>query len=185
MAQFDFLGSWDDSWQIMASILQIGHISVIPDLWYERPEPIFIKALDHEAKDILRDRRNMFLWSTKFSRFPPTMVRMEGGEKRGKYYLRLSGGGPGLQFTLPACYEKDGLWNLAVAHLEYQRETLNPETEQWEKPTPELIAGYKEVKEILLPHLVARHEFALHVPIAHDALRLLREGQARIAGFDS
>jgi hypothetical protein len=184
MAEFDFLGSWDDSWRIMASILQIDHIQVIPDLKFERPEPIFITALDDKAKELLLDRRNVFLWSRKFSRFPPAMVRIEGGVNAGKHFLDLSGAGPGLRLVLPACYEKDGLWKLAVGSLYYQKETFNPEAHLWEKPTPELIAGYKEVKGVLRPHLAARHEFALHVPIGHDALRLLRERKAVIAGLE-
>lgn len=185
MAQFDFLGSWDDTWKIMASILQIDRIQVIPDLKFDRPAPTFITVLDAPSIDQIMERRNVFLWSTKFSRFPPAMVRIEGGVNAGKYYLDLSGAGPGLRLVLPACYEKDDLWNLGAGSLYYQRETLNPETQLWEKPTPELIAGYKEVKGVLRPHLVARHEFALRVPIGHDALRLLREKKARIPGWEN
>ena len=184
MAQFDFLGSWDDSWRIMASILGIDHIRVIPNLKFDRAEPTFISILDEGAKALLLQWRFVCLFSTKFSRFPPEMHRIEGGVNSGKYSVDLAAGGPGLGLSLPACYEKDGRWNLACGMLYYARNTLNRETGLWEKPTPELVAGYKEVKGVIRRHLVGRHDFAKGVPIGRDAIRLLQEGKARVAGVD-
>ena len=148
MAQFDFLGSWDDSWRIMASILGINHIRVIPNLKFDRAEPTFISILDEGAKALLLQWRFVCLFSTKFSRFPPEMHRIEGGVNSGKYSVDLAAGGPGLGLSLPACYEKDGRWNLACGMLYYARNTLNRETGLWEKPTPELVAGYKKSREL-------------------------------------
>ena len=181
MAQFPFLGTWDDSWAVMASILQVEHLKVIPDLKYDRPEPGLITVLDNPAKELLMGWRFVFLWSAKFSRFPPVMERTEDGADAGKYTVDLVAGGPGLALGLPPCYERGGILNLAPGSLYYAKHWFNSETELWEKPTPELRAGFREVIARIRLHVTARHEFDVKMPIGHQALSLLREKKAKIA----
>ena len=182
MSQFSFLGTWDDSWRIVGSILERGDISLIPDLNYDDPKPAYISALNEEVKELLKRRPNLFLWSTQFSLFPPCMVRMAGGAAAGKYFLSLSRDGPGLELTLPGCYEADGVLNLACGTLSYQRLTFNSQTGRWEKPTLELQAGYKEITKTIKRHLV-RHKFHKPIWTGRDALTLIERGTARVTGF--
>src|SRR5947209_272369 len=103
MAQFDFLGTLDDSWGMLDTILENSEYSLVPDLRYDKPEPLFVTKIDDTVKMMLLDRRNGFLWSREYSRFPPVMRRIEGGEADGKYYVGLSEGGPYLRLVLPGC----------------------------------------------------------------------------------
>src|SRR6266540_1924481 len=113
MAQFDFLGTWNDSWGILAAILGTNDYSLVPDLLYDKPEPLFVTEIDDSAKEmLLNGKRNGFLWSWQFSRFPPVMKRIEGGEAAGKYYVGLGEGGPYLRLVLPGGYEEGGVLNL-------------------------------------------------------------------------
>jgi hypothetical protein len=192
MAQFDYLGTWQDSWAILNAILEPGDVRLIPDLkylksrpnfrYYTKPEPLIFTSLNDELKEIMLVRRAGFLFSDKFSRSPPWFDSIEiDGQKQ--YYVRSSCGGPCLDLTLPACYEAEGLLKLASAHLYYARHTWNPATEVWEPPSLELRAGYKEILNRMKRHLV-RHRFHMDIWTGRDALQLLQHNKARITGFE-
>lgn len=183
MAEFDFLGSWSDSWGILAAILANSEYSLVPDLLYDKPEPLFVTTINDSVREMLLDRRNGFLWSTKFSRFPPVMWRIEGGEADGKYHVGLGEGGPYLRLVLPACYEEEGVLNLGLGSLYYPKWTTKPGTKIVIKPSPELRRGFKEVKSVLVRHLVPLKSHP-DIWIGQDANRLVEEGRARICGFE-
>jgi hypothetical protein len=183
MAQFDFVGTWNDSWGILATILENSEYSLVPNLLYESPEPLFVTKIDDLVKAMLLDRGDGFLWSTKFSRFPPVMKRIEGGEAAGKYYVGLSEGGPYLRLTLPACYADEEVINLAPGHLYYPKWTTRPGTHIAIRPSPELRAGFREVKAITERQLV-RLKVRPDIWSGQEASRLVEEGRARIHGFE-
>jgi hypothetical protein len=183
MAQFDFLGSWNDSWDIVAAILENKDLRLVPDLRYDKPEPLFATALDDSLKAMLLDRGNGFLWSTRFSRYPPVMGRIEGGEAAGKYTVSLTRGGPYLRLGLPFCYEEGGVINLAAGSLYYPSWFLNPEATVSEKASPELRAGFKDVKAVIRRHLV-RLKSRPDIWSGREASRLVEGGRARVRGFE-
>jgi hypothetical protein len=176
--QFEFLGTWNDSWGVLEAILARGDATLIPDLWYEEAKPLVFAAVDETLKGLLHQRRRVYVWSTAFSKFPPGLERQGSGPKAGKYFVRLSLGGPGLELTLPACFEAEGLINLNFGSLSYAKETFNPETGRWEKPSSQLKAGYDDVRSRLCSHVLKRES---GVWTGLDATHLLNTGRARIA----
>ncbi len=182
MGQFDFLGTWNDSWNLLGEILKRNDVKFVPDLKFNGPKPLYITYLDEEAKEVLRDRRNLYIWGS-FSIFPPCLDRIEEGQNAGKYSVWLAGGGPGLGLTLPACYEEGGLLNLGTGDLSYPKFTFNPNTNLWEPPSPALKAGYKDIKARIKRHLV-RHKLKTFIWIGKEALQLVKQNKAKITGFE-
>lgn len=195
MAEFRFFGTWNDYWGILDAILSHREYSLVPDLLYDKSEPVFITTLDDPAKEMLRVKGSGYLWSTKFSRWPPVMKRIEGGEADGKYYVMLGEGGPCLHLVSPACYEEGGVLMLDFGELYYPKWTTAPGTNIAIEPSPELRQGFQEVKTIIKRQVVRlkvspdlRELVELKVGPGHwsgrQASRMLEEGRARIQGFE-
>src|SRR5258708_7404225 len=127
MPQFDYLGSWDDSWMILDAILKKNGIHVIPDLWYEEPTATSFSTLNNELETVVQKKRRVYLWSEDFARVPPFLQRQNEGTMAGKYSIRPDIFGPVISLTLPACQDTEGLLNLRFGILSYQPESLNPE----------------------------------------------------------
>lgn len=176
-AQLDFIGTWNDSWAAIETILTRSGTTLIPDLWYDTSSPLLFDELDESLKSLLRQRRRLYIWCTEFSRYPPVLERQESGPNAGKFFLRLALGGPGLELTLPACFEARGLVNLNFGSLSYARETFNPESARWEKPSPKLKAGYADMRARLCEHVLRQER---RVWMGPEAMHLLREGRAKI-----
>lgn len=173
----DFVGTWDDSWAVTNAILARGDVTPIPDLWYETASPTLFKTLDDALMALLRRRRRVYIWSTAFSRSPPVLERQDSGPQAGKFFLRLPLGGPGLELTLPACFEATGVVYLNFGGLSYPREILSPETGQWEGPSRLLKAGYADLRRRLCGRVLVREEGVWAGP---QAKALLRDGRARM-----
>ncbi len=183
MAQFQFLGTWDDSWGILDAILEHPEYSLVPDLYYDKPEPLFVTKIGDAAKRMLLDRRNGFIWSTKFSLYSPNLKQVKEGQNAGKYYVDPTGQGPVLRLVLPACYEEGGVINLAPAMFSCPRWTVKPGTYDAMKASPELREGYKEVKAVIRKQLV-RLKVRPDIWSGREASRLVDQNQARIHGFE-
>jgi hypothetical protein len=54
MREFAFFGTWDDSWAMLDAIEQLGMFWMVPDRWYEQPEPLVYKHVDDSLKEMLR-----------------------------------------------------------------------------------------------------------------------------------
>jgi len=175
--QLDFLGTWNDSWAVLEAILARGDATLIPDLWYDEAKPLFFAAVDETLKGLLRERRRVYIWCKAFSKFPPGLEQQGSGRKAGKFFVRLPLSGPGLELTLPACFEAEGLVNLNFGSLSYAKETFNPETGRWERPSSQLKAGYGDVRSRLCGHVLNQES---GVWTGLDAAHLLNAGRARI-----
>jgi hypothetical protein len=183
VSEFSFVGTWADSWIVLSAILDRGDIAIIPDLKYEKPEPIFVSVMDQALQQMVKERRRVFLWCRAFSIFPPYMLRIDGGPNAGKYSVYLPEGGPVLELTLPACYESEGIANLAPGTLSFPRRTLNPETGRWGKASSELLEGFKDIRDRIKRCLV-RSKSVAGIWIGPDAERLVDKKMARIHGFE-
>jgi hypothetical protein len=182
MPQFDYLGTWEDSWGILQAIARPGDVRFVPDLHYEEPHPFLIRDIDDALKVILKERPSVFIWSTMFSKYPPYLERIDSGRDAGLYYVDISRGGPGLHLTLPACYREDDNLHLAPGMLSCQRLWLNPGTERWEKPNKDVKLGYKAIVARMKTQLEC---YRAHVDIwaGSGALRELQQKKATIHGF--
>src|SRR5437016_1742370 len=145
MARFDYLGTWSDSWQLLTRVLERQGTTLVPDLWYRTPDPLHIGSMDNGAKNAIMQRRNVFIWGKDFSHSPPVLKPVGEDTSDILYSLDATGGGPSLRLILPACYEEEGLSNLAGGMLVCHREYLNLETQTWERPSPALKAAFKDI----------------------------------------
>jgi hypothetical protein len=177
MREFAFFGTWKDSWAVLEAIEQLGMFWMVPDLWYERPEPLLYQHVDDSLKGMLTERRRLFLWSAAFaSEFPP--LREGSGATRGRYRVPTAIGVPLLQLVLPPCYEKDGVLNVGAGDLIASSVVINPAT-QHEEPAAELLAAFDLVRS-RLKQVLTRHKLKTWIWIGPEALRLLQQEQVRI-----
>jgi hypothetical protein len=167
---------------MLTGILERDDIRLVPDLRYEKPNALFLTELDDRSWKMFKERRNLFIWSTKFSATPPAFLQIDGGPETGKYLIDETGGGPSLRLVFPACYREKGKVNLASGMLSYQVQTRNPATDKWEKATPELKQGFKEILAIVKKHLVRCKTYP-DIWIGQDGEHLHEMNQAIIHGF--
>jgi hypothetical protein len=105
----------------------------VGDLWYKRPEPFYITTIDDAAKKVLQKRPRVFIWAEDSSDSDPIMHKVGEENSEILYCLRPNIGGPSLDLTLPAYYEKEGFTNLAHGIFSSHREYWNPKRDAWEK----------------------------------------------------
>lgn len=193
MAQFDFIGTWTDSWAVLSAILEPGDIRLVQNLKYEIPILRFLTTIEEIHALCLEGNCRFFVASEMFTRHPPCLERIESGVNSGRYSVNYSKGGPLLDLMLPFCYRYEagvpipafdgGLeLHLAVGILMYQKLYLSPTTQKWESPSDSVKAGYKEILRRIKTRLV-RHCF--HEPIwaGIDALHQIQSNNATIHGF--
>lgn len=105
MREFDFWGSWDDSFAIVAAILSTGKATAFADKPYAEPRAQFFDKLTPELQEIARTQSTLYLWLPGISdSIPIQFGRWDSGIYAGQYYV--TGSGPYLNLTLPACYEE-------------------------------------------------------------------------------
>jgi hypothetical protein len=178
MRELPFLGTWEDSWQVLEAIIADGAFTMSPDKWYATPQSEVFRELTPELKDMLRERRRVYIWSPTYTRVPPVLERQEIGPKAGSYFIRLSKGGPGLELTLPACFKEDGP-NLFLNYgsLTYPSLIQVSATGDWHKAPAALRDGFREVARRIQMRLV-RHEDGNW--IGPSARELFRSGRAQL-----
>lgn len=181
MAQFDFFGTWEDSWRLLQEIIKFNDVTFVPDLIYDSPEPIFINTINEEAKEYIKIKRHLYIWGKLFSKYPPLLLRRESGPKEGTYYVQVDYSGPSLELILPACFEENGLINLNTGMVTYSKEYLNPESGNWENPSKELKDVYKNICTLLKKSILIRYDLKTSYQwIGKNAVKLLQENKAQI-----
>lgn len=185
MSDFVFFGTWDDSWQVLAAILEYPGYSIIPDSRYTDSVPFRTSTVNTELKKMCRERGAAFIWSTAFSLLPPVLVRIEEGKNAGKYFLDLSRGGPGLGLHLPGCYEQNGKTQLAPGSLWYPKKTFDVQSREWTPASASLRLGYREVRANIKNQLVPLQVETTRILIGEVAKGLVENGQACLHGVGS
>lgn len=61
MAQFDFFGTWEDSWRLLHEISKFDDVSFVLVI-YDSPKPIFINKIDEEAKEFIKIKGHLYIW---------------------------------------------------------------------------------------------------------------------------
>lgn len=181
MPQFDFLGTWEDSWALLDSILDREGVQALPDQWYGSNIPIGFSKLNEELKAILKKKRRLYLVSKDFSLLPPFLKKQNTGEMAGKYAIVETYAGPLISLTLPACYLKNDLTNLNFGALSYPTKIFNPVTRSLQPPSRELKAAYNDIRQ-RSKRILVRHKIASSwIYIGRNAFNLLKAGDAEIA----
>ncbi len=178
MAQFDFYGTWLDSWKLLEVLLE-KDLSLIPDKWYKKPDALFFKEITEDLKDLIHKKRRVFICGKKFSLFQPLFVQQKSGPKQGQYSIGAEYGGPYLDLTLPACFEKDDIINLSCGTLTFPKQYKNPETNEWLNAPAELKISYKDTCGDFKKKL-KRFKYKKYIWIGEDALGRLKTDKVKI-----
>jgi hypothetical protein len=105
MREFDFWGSWDDAFAIVAAILGTGKTTIFVDKPYAEPRAQFFDKLTPELQELARTQSKLYLWLPGISdSIPIQFARWDSGLYAGQYYV--TGRGPYPELVLPACYEE-------------------------------------------------------------------------------
>lgn len=176
--QFDFFGTWEDSWQLLGSAMRSANLVLVPDLWYERPEPLLYRALDEDLKSVLRQRGRGFLWSESFGPLEQLFLRQPTGVMAGRYRIRAAKSDPVIDLMLPACYESEGVTNLGVGILGAPERTSVQAPDQNGR-IDEVVASFGDVR-LRFRQVLKRHKMRRWIWIGPDALRLVIEKKARL-----
>jgi len=153
MADFYFYGTWEDSWTYLETLARLERFTFVVDMWYTKPIPFQFRTLTDEIKSTVYKQRRVYLWSDEYSRFPPDF-----GEPTSNGLMMIDpiGGGPALDLSLPACFEREGKLSVGLGWFGYQLQYKNPETGEWYKPPEALKRAYKEIRALLRKNMVKR-----------------------------
>lgn len=194
MGQFDFLGTWQDSWEIVASILKPGDASLIADATYDMRHAPLLTSVDDIRQQCFAGHRKFFIQSTEFSHNPLHWSQIDAGQNQGRYFVDERKGGPLLILALPPCYRYDAQLkatnaldngpdlHLGCGTLHCQRQYWNEQAQIWEAPSEGVKTGYKEILRRMKMHLV-RHAFHEPIWVGKNALKQIQSGNASIDGF--
>jgi hypothetical protein len=167
-----------DSWKILEMLLR-KNLSLIPDQWYKTPKALFFNEVNDDLKELMHKKRRVFIWGKEFSLFQPLFVLQNSGPRQGEYSIGAEYGGPFLDLTLPACFERNGKINLSCGTFTYPEKFKNPEKDKWLKAPEELIKAYKVTCDDFKKTL-KRFKYKKYIWIGEDALNLLRTDEAKI-----
>lgn len=176
MRQFDFLATWDDSWEILGDVLSCAGTSVSPSRWYDKPVADTFTTLSPALKALLREKRQLYIWRPSFTEHPPALTMQELGPRTGSYFIDPSKGGPGLELVLPACFTRDDNLYLNYGSLSYPATILDRSTGESRRAPLALAEGFRDVLRTIQSHLVQDGEKWL----GKEALQLLRAGTAQV-----
>ncbi|MBS0260476.1 MAG: hypothetical protein JSS02_00860 [Planctomycetes bacterium] len=194
MAQFDFLGTWNDSWDVVSAILEPGDVRLIPALMYEQPQARFLSRLGEVHELCLAECARFYISCERFTRHPPEFWEIKAGKNKGRFAIDDRKAGPLLDLSLPGCFRYDDVgvpylaieggpgMHLAPGTLSNQREYLNPDTQEWEWVAEAVKAGFKDIVRRVKKRLL-RHQFHKPIWIGRNALCEVQAKNAMIHGF--
>ena len=184
MAQFDFYGSWEDSWQVVESILLNKKIKVLPDMWYVEPVPKYFTKLNEELKQLLLKKRRLFLAHNEVSIYQPLFKQCKTGVMTGKYSIFSDWGGPFLDLTLPGFFDIEGVIQLGPGTLTYPKFVQHPKTLQIEQTGPEIKEAYKEICGVIKKVMIRQKRNSKNFLIGADGLNVMKTKDVYIVGVD-
>lgn len=181
VAQFGFFGTWDDSWNLLSLLERRGDVSFILDVWRSSPEIQVFSIVSHRFRGMLRDHPRLFVLPRIYLDAPGRATLQNSGEKSGQYFMRETGG-PFLSLTLPACYEESDCICLNTGRLSYPVKYFDYCTDDGLPAPDALKLTYRDIVKSFKKALL-KHKVNSTVWIGHHALKLLKEGRARIVAL--
>jgi hypothetical protein len=176
MPVFYYSATFDESIGILRNLCEHG-FRIIPARTYDQPVATEYDQVTDELVEELREGPGFYL-TGKFTRFPVRLMRLDAGPIAGKYVVDALTQGPVLEGLLARINLVDGKPTTLLGYVSYQPQYKNPETGQWEKTSRETKAAYQAAVSITKKSLV-KSEIA-ELPIGAEALRLVKEGKARL-----
>jgi len=176
MRQFEFWGTWEDSFAIIAAILDTGKATAFRSKPYAEPQAQFFDRFTPDLREIARERGALYFWLPGISYFPLRFARWESGIYAGQYFV--TGGGPFLQLSLPACHEEGGLTRLGCGDLSCDHEFYEPDARivvKMPKAAQQIDDEFVKIIKARCKRFGPKKRW-----VGHHARKLLEEGKAEV-----
>ena len=179
MTWLDYFATADETMSILSDFCARG-LKVIPDLLLDEPTaPIFDHVSD-ELVRILKSGPGYFL-AGSFTVYPVHFVQLRQGPAAGKFRIDEMAMGPVLTGEPSRVIPLDGMQQLLPGRLSYHRSYRNPQTGDWEGPSPELKSAMRDCVRLIRQHCVPYdYKPGLPIVIGEEALALLKSGTVHI-----
>jgi len=176
MASFEYCATFDES-IAMLRVLCASGLRVIPGRTFAEPiAPTYSEVTD-ELVALLQEGPGFYLVGD-FTKFPVMLHRLKGGPAAGRYSIDLLVQGPLLDGLLARCNVVNGIPTLLPGIIAHEDQYENPVTKTWEKASPEVKAAYRSIVKTMRAQMVLNETRTF--PFGPQALRLLREGKAKL-----
>jgi hypothetical protein len=143
----DYFATFEESLEIVRALTAEG-LQIIDPLLTDTPVARTFATVDEAVARHLA-RAPAFFLSGPFTRFPVPFRRLEAGEAAGKYSIDALTQGPLLKGLVSRINLVDDAHRLLSGRFSFQRAYRNPETNEWEKASPELKAAFKTIVSIV------------------------------------
>lgn len=144
----DYFATFDESLEIVRMLTKEGMSIIVEPELADAPEPITFATVDDAVARIL-ERAPSFYLSGPFTRFAVPFFQLEEGAAKGKYAIEAGTQGPLLKGLASRINLVDGAHQLLPGRFSYRDAYLNPETNEWETPGPEVKAAFKKIVSIV------------------------------------
>jgi hypothetical protein len=143
----DYFATFEESLEIVRALTGEG-LTIIGPLLSDTPTATTFATVDDTVARHLAQAPAFYL-SGPFTRFPIPFFQLKSGEATGKYAISALTQGPLLQGRLGRINLVDGAHRLLAGRFSFQDAYENPETNAWEKASPEVKAAFKTIVSIV------------------------------------
>lgn len=178
MPSFVYFATFEESVRMLKDLCSAG-FRIVPEPGpFDVPEAQVHATVTDALEAVLQDAPNHYLTGS-FARFPVQFSRLASGAAAGRYAINLLAQGPLMQSLVGRVRTVEGRPTLLPGDVSFETSYRNPETNGWEKASPELKAAYRKAVSIVKNRCV-RPPPGAAIFIGPDALALLESGEVRI-----
>ena len=178
MPNFVYYATFDESVAIIRNLSAQDFRVITEGGPLEKPEAPSFSSVTDELVAILKQAPVYYL-AGSFTRFPIHYDRLPSGPAEGKYTINFLIGGPLMQSMVSRIRVVDGVPKILPGDVSYQKLYQNPETQEWEKPSAEVLAAFRKAESVIKKHCKASKKWS-GKHIGPEALALLERGEAQI-----
>ncbi|MDR3577982.1 MAG: hypothetical protein P4L50_29305 [Anaerolineaceae bacterium] len=153
MAEFEFYGTWLDMEAILKKLVPLERFNFVIDKRYLEPKLIQFENLTEENLLIIKAHRKFYLWSEKYSKFPP---KFGPPNSNGEMRIRILHCGPAIEFLLPVQFEFENKTCFRPGSIMFQAQYFNLETREIFKPSDTLKSTFYQIKSLIQKSMVKR-----------------------------
>lgn len=180
MSSFDYFATSDESVSIIRALTMEGFKIVVEPGPTDTPKAITFEVVDSTLVSIL-EQAPVFYLSGPFTRFGVAFSQHKTGTAKGKYYVDNLTQGPLLTGLTSRINLVKGARRLLPGRFSYEDAYKNPETNEWEKATPEVKAAFRQVVSVVKDHCPRfTYKPGIEIYIGPEALALLQADAVHI-----
>ena len=147
MNNIDYFATFEESLEIVRALMAEG-LTIVDPVLVDTPVARTFATFDDTLARHL-ERVPSFYLSGPFTRFPVQFSQLKSGTAAGKYTINDLAQGPLLQALVGRINLVDDAHMLLPGHFSFQDAYRNPETNVWEKSSPEVNAAFKTIVSIV------------------------------------